>query len=64
MSYYDILSRWAHADVSAKAYELIYSRSCRPEHVFLMEQLRVAASIWHDALELETRHMQQRMPRV
>jgi hypothetical protein len=64
MSYYDIFVRWAQSDVTAKAYELTYSRSRRPEHLFLIEQLRVAATIWQDALKLEERHMQQRMPRV
>ncbi len=64
MSYHELLVQWSRADVTATAYALIHGRSQRLERVFLAEQLRGAADTWRKALELEVRHMQQRMPRV
>jgi hypothetical protein len=64
MSYCELLIRWACADATATAYELSYSESGLPERVFLAEQLRECATTWDRVLQLEVRHMQQRMPRV
>ncbi|AMO21766.1 hypothetical protein GCM10027034_01130 [Ramlibacter solisilvae] len=64
MSYCELLVRWANSDATATAYELSYSGSTRPELVFLAQQLRQCATTWDRVLQLEVRHMQQRMPRV
>jgi hypothetical protein len=64
MSYCELLVRWACSDATATAYELTYSGSRKPELVFLVEQLRECAATWERVLQLETRHMQQRMPRM
>ena len=56
--------RWSEADVYATAYAVIQAGSERPEHSFLVEQLRAVAQRWEKGLHLEIRHMQQRMPRV
>lgn len=62
--FHEFLVRWAHADVSATAYALVNAGSEWPEHAFLAAQLRVVANRWQQGLQLEARHMQQRMPRV
>jgi len=64
MSYSELLVRWTQSEVNASAYALAWSRSQRPEHVFLVEQLRRCADVWQEVLEREASHMQQRMPRV
>jgi hypothetical protein len=64
MSYAELLVRWTQADLNAHAYELVWSRSQRPEHIFLVDQLRQCAHVWHEVMQRESRHMQQRMPRV
>jgi hypothetical protein len=62
--FYEFLVRWSEADVKATAYAVFHAGSDRPEHAFLAEQLRAVALRWHKGLQLEIRHMQQRMPRV
>jgi hypothetical protein len=64
MSYSELLVRWTQSDVNATAYALTWSGSRQPEHVFLVEQLRRCADVWHEVLQRESSHMQQRMPRV
>jgi hypothetical protein len=64
MSYCELLVRWAYSDATATAYELFYAESAKPELVFLAEQLRHCATTWDRVLQLEARHMQQRMPRL
>jgi hypothetical protein len=64
MSYCELLVRWAWSDATATAYELTYLSSSKPELVFLAQQMRLCAATWDRLLELEERHMQQRMPRV
>ena len=61
--YHEFLVRWSEADVTATAYDMAHSGSRRPEHAFLIEQLRVVADRWQLGLNLEIRHMQQRLPR-
>ena len=61
--FHEFLVRWSEADVSAIAYAVAHAHSRRPEHVFLVEQLRIVAERWQQGLDLEVRHMQQRMPR-
>lgn len=64
MSYCELLQHWAEADLTARAWELTWSRSPRPEHVLLVAQLRAAADAWERLAEREAQHMQLRMPRV
>jgi len=64
MSYCELLVRWACSDATATAYELSYLTSPKPELVFLAQQLRQCATTWDRVLQLEVRHMQQRMPRA
>lgn len=61
--FHEFLVRWSEADVTATAYAICHAGSRRPEHVFLAEQLRAVAERWQKGLDLEVRHMQQRMPR-
>jgi hypothetical protein len=61
--YHEFLVRWSEADVSAVAYAVAHAGSRRPEHAFLAGQLRIVAERWQKGLDLEVRHMQQRMPR-
>lgn len=62
--FHELLVRWSQADVTATAYAVTHAGSERPEHRFLVAQLRLVADRWQDGLLLEVRHMQQRMPRV
>lgn len=61
--FHEFLVRWSEADVTATAYAVWHAGSDRPEHAFLAQQLRVVADRWQKGLDLEVRHMQQRMPR-
>ena len=62
--YHEFLVLWSRADVTATAYAVFHAGSSRPEHAFLAEQLRAVAQRWEKGLQLETRHMQLRMPPV
>ena len=62
--FHEFLVRWSEADVTATAYAICHAGSRRPEHAVLADQLRGVADRWQKGLDLEVRHMQQRMPRV
>ena len=62
--FHEFLVRWSEADVSATAYAVAHAGSDKPEHVFMAQQLRAVAARWQKGLDLEVRHMQQRMPRA
>ena len=64
MSYSELLQHWAEADLTARAYELTWAGTHRPEHQLVMEALRRSADAWERLARQEASHMQLRMPRV